>query len=237
MSSREVIRLAQPWPEKAVLCLIFLLLPFALPAQDWEGFAAASSSAQDSVLLTAMTEGDLSTALSICRGVSRRADPSLNEFIQALTASHTGSGSWRSELLLRVLLQPAGDGESSDDFRRARVAANGNALSALFARMNEWTDAQLAGVLVRIAPLAASPEGLLAVIAVGNRIMDGLRKGNGFIPSQEAGLALDYLKSAVTLGRQELAEQCTAIARLSREAVIVKAARVAAQALLSLPSR
>ncbi len=161
----------------------------------------------------------------------------MGRIIQVLESAHTGSGSWRSELLLRVLLQPLGDAGSADDFRRARAASNADALGALFGRMSEWRDAQLAGVLVRIAPLAASPEALLAVARVGSRIETELENGNGLIPSQETALALDFLGSAAAMGLQELAEQCTAIARLSREPVLVSTARAAARSLLALPVR
>jgi hypothetical protein len=155
--------------------------------------------------------------------------------ILALAAAHTGTGSWRNELLLRTLLQPVADVQSGIDFRRARIAANANALDDLFTRMGDWADAQLAGALVRLAPLAASPEALRAVARMGARIVDGLAHGNGLLPSQEGALALDYLDSAAALGRQELAEQCAEIARLSREPVLLRAARASARTLLSLP--
>jgi hypothetical protein len=214
-----------------------MLQSFALPAQDWEAFAAGSSSEQDAVLLSAMAGGDLETALSICRGVSLRADPYMGRIIQVLTAAHTGTSSWRSELLLRVLLQPVGAAQSGEVFRRARVSSNAEVLAYLFLRMNDWTDFQLAGVLVRIAPLAASTEALQAVAYVGSWIAGELQEGIGLLSSQETGLALDFLESAMTLGRPELAEQCAAIARLSREPVLMSAARTAARALLSLPPR
>jgi hypothetical protein len=220
---------------RSIASLLFMLLPIALPALDWESFAESSSSVQDTVLLSAMGEGDLETALEICRGVSRRADPSMAAIIEALADSHTGSAFWRNELLIRTLLQPVAAAETEAEFRKARASANAGILDDLFARIGDWSDPQLAGVLVRIAPLSASPQALQAVAYIGTRIVHWLQNGKGLIPSQEAGLALDYLDSAIALGRGELGAQCAEIARLSRDAVIVKAARTAAMTLLTLP--
>jgi hypothetical protein len=235
MSSREACVPAKLWLRRQSLGVLFMLLPVLLPALDWEALAEGSSSAQDTVLLSAMAEGDLETGLSICRGVSRRTDPSMTGIIMAIAAAHVGTNSWRSELLLRTLLQPIADVQSGIDFRRARIAANADALDDLFTRVGDWKDAQLAGALARIAPLAATFEALRAVARIGARIVDGLAKGNGLLPSQEEALALDYLDSATALGRQELAEQCAEIARLSREPILMKAARSTARILLSLP--
>ena len=221
----------------AIIVMVFQLAPVTIAAQDWEAFAAGSSSAQDPVLLSAMDAGDMQTELGICRGVSRRADPSMTGFIQALTNTRAVRGIWQSELLLRVLLEPLSEHGVSGDFRQARLEANTGALDELFSRMDDWKDSQLAATLVRIAPFAQSPVSVQAVVRIGTRVIADLATGKGLIPSQEVALALDYLASATAMGRQEMAEQCMQIARLSYEPLLVKTARAAATTLLSLPDR
>ncbi len=219
----------------AIISIAFLLAAVTLAAQDWEAFAAGSGSAQDPVLLSAMAAGDLQTALGICRGVSRRSDPSMVNFIQALTST-PARAPWRSELLLRILLEPLAEAGTSEDFRSARLQANASALNDLYSRIDDWKDAQLAAALVRIAPFAATPASLQAVMRVGARVIAELQKGNGLIPSEETALALDCVSSAAALRRPEMAELCMQMARLSHEPVLVKAARAAAATLLSLPA-
>jgi hypothetical protein len=217
----------------AFLCLLLMHPAPSVDAQDWQTFAAASMSAQDSVLISAIDGADFQTALDIYRGVSRRVDPSLGSFFRILADSRADGAWWQKELLLRILLEPFSDSQASGDFRRARLAVNADALAALFTRMTEWNDPLLAATLVRIAALTGSPEALQAVVKVGARLIDALRKGNGYLFAPEATLAQDYLASASAFRRQLLAEQCAEIARLSRDAVLVKEARDAAEKLLS----
>ncbi|MFI5369230.1 MAG: hypothetical protein ACHQ1F_09480, partial [Spirochaetia bacterium] len=117
-----------------------------------------------------------------------------------------------------------------------RIAANRDVLDSMARRMAQWKDPQLAGALVRILPALDTPGALPGLAQAGSRVVRTLEMGDGMILSQDLALALDFLNAAEATGRADFLEQCTAIARLSREKVIVDRAREVARAIAAAPS-
>jgi hypothetical protein len=56
-----------------------------------------------------------------------------------------------------------------------------------------------------------------------------LETGKGFVLSQDLALALDFLTAVETTRRPDFLEQCSAIARLSREKLVADRAREVAR--------
>jgi hypothetical protein len=216
---------------RALTAALLLLAAQAAAAVDWESFAAKSDHLDDPVLIQAMAGADLDTRLEVCRGVGTRADPYDGDLLESLISSRRAGETARDELLLRVLLAGVFDPSRGDAELRLRVDANRQALSTLASRMPELHDAQLIGVLVRIFPLMPSPEGLPALMAVGNRLVGALRDAAGVVPPTEMALSLDFLSSVEAVNDQDLLPLCTDIARLSREAVVAREARRVARLL------
>ena len=116
------------------------------------------------------------------------------------------------------------------------ATANTDALSMLFAMIAEWKSPQLKGTLLKFALAAPGQEGLHAIMDVGASVVSELNASpDGLIPSQDAALALDFLNAASGSARTDFLAYCTDIARLSRDAVIVAAARAAAVSLSTVP--
>jgi hypothetical protein len=136
------------------------------------------------------------------------------------------------ELLLRTLLNGLFDPSRGEAGIGERIAANRDALDSLAGRMAQWRDPQLAGALVRILPVLNTPNALPALAQAGTRVVKALESGSGMVLSQEDALILDFLSSVERVRRMEFLEQCTAIARLSREKVIVDRARAVARAII-----
>jgi hypothetical protein len=220
---------------RAACSLILLLLAVPLFAQDWEAFAASSDRSADQVILQIMAAGDLETSIALCRGIARRADMDAGSIIGALLAGHSSRTERDTELLVRWLLQSVLVARTDGAALSAWVSTNESSLNALFSRTVRWKSAQLKGVLLRFAVIAPSPEGTRAVMDVGDSVVKELERSEGLIPSEDGALCLDFLSAAQALGRKDFFDSCAAIARLSRDAVLVTAARAAARGLASAP--
>src|SRR5208337_1341926 len=142
------------------------------------------------------------------------------------TALHT-------ELLLRYLLEGARSANPQDASLLKWAVTNASALDALLFKITEWKSPQLEGVLLSFAVIAPGPQGMHAIMDVGASLVRELESSQGLIPSEDAALVLDFLDAARKAGRSDFFPSCAAIARLSRDKVIVDAARSAAAALAS----
>jgi hypothetical protein len=218
---------------RAVFSSVLILVALAASASDWGTLAAESDRTLDPMLLAAMQDEDFDTKVLICEGVGRRGDPFAGDIIASLMAGNVGKKSDPVELLLRTLLKGLFDPSRGEDGIGERIAANRDELDSMAGRMAEWRDPQLVGALVRILPSLSTPKALPALAQAGLRVVKVLEKGNGVIPSQEDALILDFLSSVERTRRVEFLEQCTAIARLSREKLIVDRARAVARVIVS----
>jgi hypothetical protein len=216
--------------------LAFLVLAAAAPwAQDWESFAALSTRAVDPEILRIMAESNLDDNIAICKGLGRRTDADVQVFIHWLADRHMGRTALGTEVLLRWLLSTVLDARNGEQELRAWQDANAPALELLLDRIDQWADPQLKAVLVRHALIANNSQGIRAIMDVGTGLVRKLERSDGLIPSEDAALALDFLAAARRVGRSELFPACVEIARLSRDVVLVSAARAAAKALAAAP--
>ncbi len=216
---------------RAVISTLFVLVAVTACAADWGTLAADSDRRLDSALLSALQSEDFDTKAIICIGVGQRADPFAGDILTALLESNAGKVSDRIELLLRMLLQGLFDQSKGKKWISDRIAANRDALDFMAGRMAQWRDPQLAGALVRILPALDTPGALPGLAQAGSRVVSSLETGKGMILSQDLALALDFLTAVEATRRVDFLEQCTAIARLSREKLVVDRAREAARVI------
>jgi hypothetical protein len=213
--------------------ILALLTAAASPAaaQDWNAFAAGSGRADDPVLLQALADGDFSERALICAGIGRRDDPYASDVVQWLLERNAGTARFQIEILLRMLLQGLFDPARGEQRMRAAIAENAPALGSMIVRIDRWTDPQLKSALVRLFPLMPAADVLPALLAVGSGLVRHLESAPGLIPSQEMELAMDYLTAVEATKAADAFAQCAALARLSREKVLVERARSVARAV------
>jgi len=216
---------------RAVISALLLFAAAVASAADWGTLAADSDRRLDSVLVSALQSEDFDTRILICMGIGKRADPFAGDILTALLENNAGKMSDRIELLLRMLLQGLFDQLKGQKWISDRIAANRDVLDSMARRMAQWKDPQLAGALVRILPALGTPGALPGLAQTGSRVVNMLETGQGVMLSQDLALALDFLTAVQATGRADFLEQCTAIARLSREKVVVDRAREVARAI------
>jgi hypothetical protein len=222
---------------RAVISVVLILVSLGASAADWGTLAADSDRTLDPALLSAMQDEDLDTKLSICAGVGNRADPFAGNIIAALMAGNSRKTRDTVELLLRTLLQGLFEPSRGESWISQRIEANRNELDSMAGEMAEWRDPQLVGALVRILPLLNTPRALPALAQAGSRVVRALERGSGAIHPQELALVLDFLSAVERTHRSDFLAQCTDIARLSREKLIVDRARAVAREIAAPNSR
>ncbi|MGA2642001.1 MAG: hypothetical protein ABSG21_13995 [Spirochaetia bacterium] len=218
---------------RGVSTLLLLLIACHVSAQDWESFAASSDRSADSIILQTMSAGDLETNIAICKGLARRGDSDVSSILESLAAGHSARTAVSTELLLRYLLQGVLDAHPQEASLQDWAMTNDAALDMLLFRITEWRSPQLQGVLLAFAVIAQGRQGRHAIMDVGASLVSELQASAGLIPSEDAALALSFLNAARRAMRSDFFAYCAEIARLSRDEVIVRAARSAASALAS----
>jgi hypothetical protein len=216
-----------------LICALLLIAALPAVAQDWGAFAARSGRADDPILVQAIAEGDFGQKALICTEIGRRDDPYAADIIQWLLERNAGTGRAQVEILLRMLLQGLFDPARGAQRMQSAVSENAAALASMTTRIDRWTDPQLKSTLVRLFPLMPAADALPALLVVGSDLVGLLESRNGQIPFQETGLAMDYLAAAEAMKAGDAFAQCAAIARLSREKVLVDRARAAARAIMA----
>lgn len=211
------------------LALALILCAGALPAQDWESFAARSDRSMDGFIVQSIAEGDLETGIALCKGLGRRKDLDVQAVIDSLVTRRAPGSEVRSEVMLRWLVVSAREAHPETDALRAWITANSRSVDMLLERISLWKSAQLKGALLALAAIAPGDRAARATMDVGWDVVRGLEdSADGLIPSQDIALALDFLAAARESARAEFFPVCADIARLSREKVLVDAARSAA---------
>jgi hypothetical protein len=214
---------------------LYVLLAGALFGQDWEGFGASSDRSADPIILQTMATADLETNVALCKGLARRSDQDVGAIIDFLASGHAAKTTAKTELLLRYLLQGVLDARSQPAALLSWVEANAVPLDGLLARISQWKDPQLKGALLSFAVIAPGSQGMHAIMDTGAAVVQELESSDGLIPSEDAALGLDFLSAAQRTGRSDFFSYCAAIARLSRDKVLVDAARAAAAQLARAP--
>lgn len=221
---------------RALYAVLLMLAAGTLGAQDWESYAAGSDRSMDALILQNMAEGDLETRIALCRGLGRRSDQDVQAIIDALVSERRLDVGGTSELLLRWLISSARDAHPQAEGLRAWGAANARSVDVLLERMPGWKSAQLKGALLSLAVIAPGSRGANAIMDVGLELVRELQEApDGLMPSQDTALALDFLAAARQVPRRDFFGVCADIARLSREKVLVDAARGAARELAAAP--
>jgi hypothetical protein len=220
---------------RGIFVLFLILMASRVAAQDWESFAASSNRSADPLILQAMAEGDLETNIALCKGLARRSDGDVRSILETLAAGHAAKTALTTELLLRYLLQGVLDANPQEASLRSWVHINADSIDGLLMRIAEWRNPQLKGALLVFACIDSTPQSMRAIMEVGASVVHELQASDGLIPSQEAALILDFLNATKRDPRFDFFEYCSAIARLSRDKVIVDAARSAAATLASAP--
>ena len=217
------------------LLALLALAAAPLEAQDWESFAASSDRSMDPILLRVMAESGLEENIGICKGLGRRQDPDVSVFIDSLAAGHVSKTATGTEVLLRWLLATVLDAHPGEESLRAWRDANAGSMDMLLEKIDQWEEPQLRGALLRFALIDNTPQGMRAIMEVGTGAVSRLERSDGMIGAEDAALALDFLSAARKAARSDFFPYCVQIARLSRDAILVKAARTAAAALASAP--
>jgi hypothetical protein len=217
----------RPRASAAALIPLLLLLVPALPARaSWGEIARASDRGFDAVLLEALAGATLDEQLEILEGIGGRADPGIGVFVEEYLLRRDGSPSVR-EHLLRVLLDAAFPRGTPLAELAPRVAANRDALLAAASRLPTFADPQLRAAVVRVIPLL--PEARPHLLALLDGLADLMAAGP--VDPRQSGLALDALDAARAIAAPDFLDPVLAIARRSRERVVVERARQVALVL------
>jgi hypothetical protein len=218
---------------RGTLALFLLFIAIHLFPQDWERFAASSDRSADTLILQIMAAGDLETNITLCKGLARRSDNNISAILEFLVNGHSGKTFTSTELLLRYLLEGVRDAYSSEMLLRTWVATNEVSMETLLLKITDWKSPQLRGVLLSYASVVPEQQGIRAIIDVGASLDLELNATQGWIPYPEKALVLNFLQAASRARNPDLLSYCAEIARLSRDKVLVDAARSAATAIAS----
>jgi hypothetical protein len=210
-----------------IVCLA--LFAAAHPAGAlWREVALASDRSDDPVILDVLEGATLDERLEILEAVGERADPFIGAYLDDFLLRHTSRPA-ESEHLMRVLLDAAFPRSTDLSLLDGRVGPNQAALLAASARLPTFTDPQLCAAIVRLIPLL--PGGRGDLLGAVDRLAGRLARGDGFLDPREDALLLDVLEAMGRVGSPDFLEPALAIARLSREKVVVERARTVARAL------
>ncbi len=219
---------SQHVPSRLFLALLVLFAVARPAAALWREFALASDRRLDDVILEALEGATFDEKLEILSAVGQRDDPYIGAYLDAFLLDQS-SRPTESEHLLRILLDIAFPRTAPLERLAGRVAANETALLAAAARLSSFSDPQLCAAIVRVIPLL--PGGRGDLLALVDRIVDRLELRAGLLDPRENGLLLDTLAAIRAIGSPDFLDPVLAVARLSREGVVVERARATALVL------
>ena len=212
--------------------LFLVVLAFAISARPasslWREFALASDRRLDDVILEALEGASLDEKLEILTAVGQREDPFIGAYVDAFLRRQSSRPA-ESEHLLRILLDSAFPRTVPLASLANRVAPNQAPLLAAAARLSTFSDPQLCAAIVRVIPLL--PGGRPDLLALVDRLVDLMEERDGVLDPRQNGLLLDALASMRQVGSPDFLEPVLAVARLSRERVVVERARATALVL------
>jgi hypothetical protein len=204
--------------------LLIVVLAFLISARPasalWREFALASDRRLDDVILDEQLE--------ILTAVGQREDPFIGTYVNAFLLRQSSRPA-ESEHLLRILLDTAFPRTVPLASLADRVAPNQAPLLAAAARLSTFSDPQLCAAIVRVIPLL--PGGRPDLLALVDRLGALLKERDGVLDPRENGLLLDALAAMSRIGSPDFLEPVLAVARLSRERVVVERARATALVL------
>jgi hypothetical protein len=210
----------------AAACALLLCVVAASRASEWGPFVEASDRSLDPAIIEAFQAGDFDTQIEICAAMGKRSDPLAAGLLAALLAGFSRQDAYRSEHLLRVLLESLFDPRHGEAGLRERFEANRGELLAAQSRWGSFADAQLKGALLRILPFLESSFSLPLLMAAGKSLVESLEASDGLLPPDMTGLVLDFLGTAQRISTPDFLDPCLEMARLSREKVVIDKARL-----------
>lgn len=219
---------SQRGPARLSLALAALLFAVHPGAALWREFALGSDRSDDSLILEALEDATLDERLEILEAVGERDDPFIGRYLEDFLLRQGPDRPVR-EHLMRVLLASAFPREAPLERLAARVAPNRASLLAMCTRLATFSDPQLCAAVVRLIPLLEG--GHADLLALVGRLTKRLQASGGLIDPRENGLLLDALEAMRRVGSLDFLEAALAVARLSRERVVVETAREVARAL------
>jgi len=219
---------SQRIPARLLVALLALVAGTLPAAALWREFALASDRSYDDVILELLDGATLEERLEILKAVGERADPFIGAYLDAFLL-RPASRPAESEHLIRVLLESAFPRSTPLEQLAARVAPNTDPLLAACSRLATFGDPQLCAAIVRLIPLL--PGGRADLLGVVDRLIGLLERGDGLLDPRDDGLLLDTLEAMGRTGSRDFLEPALAVARLSREKVVVHQARTVARAL------
>jgi hypothetical protein len=215
-----------------VVALALLLgVGTAARASQWGAFVEASDSSLDPAILEAFRTGDFDTQVEICTAMGRRRDPLAAGLLSALLTDHARQSSYRSEHLLRLLLESLFAPRHGEQILRQRLDANREELLAAQSRWTTFADAQLKAALLRILPLFDPSLSLPVLMTAAKSLVEALEAGGGLLPPDQTGLVLDFLGATQQIATPDFLDPCLDIAQLSREKVVIDKARLVAASI------
>jgi len=228
---------------RAMLLCLLLTCAQPLHAANWVTFAAASTRAEDPLLIQVLRESDFQERVDICSALAARKDVFISDVIESVIQERTSGprggvslgseASAGAELLVRILVAPMADTSQPSDLRRARLAANQPALDLLLDRLETLEDPQLVAELVRMAPLM-EPAGARRLLGrVASMTIGRLRASGGHPDARDTALLLDWVSIAAVVRGRDLLEPLVEISALTRDKAVVGAAREAARTVAS----
>jgi hypothetical protein len=214
----------------AVPVIVFLAFSAAAyPAGAlWREFALDSDRSDDPVILDVLEGATLDERLEILEAVGERADPFIGSYLDDFLLRHTSHPA-ESEHLMRVLLDSAFPRSTDLERLAGRVAPNQTVLLEASARLATFSDPQLSAAIVRLIPLL--PGGRADLLGTVDRLAKRLAREDGLLDPRDNALLLDALEAMGRVGSPDFLEPALAVARLSREKVVVVRARSVARAL------
>jgi hypothetical protein len=212
--------------------LLLVVLAFALSARPasalWREFVLASDHRLDDVILEVLEGATFDEKLEIFTAIGQREDPFIGAYVDAFLLRRSPRPA-ESEHLMRILLDTAFPRTVPLASLADRVAPNQVPLLAAAARLSSISDPQLCAAIVRVIPLL--PGGRPDLLALVDRLVDLMEDRDGILDPRENGLLLDALASMRQIGSPDFLEPVLAVARLSRERVVVERARATALVL------
>jgi hypothetical protein len=213
------------------LGLIFFL-PSEAAAQDYVSWIRYSDSADNPLIVEMIRQADLSTGLEIAGAVGLREDFEVQEIILVVGETNDSRPQWERELILRALLASAFPASLDSGELEARLRKNREGFDFLVDGLPDFTPS-LKREVIRLLGFLHPPEYASALMMEGRELAGLLRKQQGQLNGEQAGLTLTYLQTVERIGNPEFADVVLSILQRSRHLEVAEAARSVSRSLLS----
>ncbi|MGA2765814.1 MAG: hypothetical protein ABSG17_20910 [Spirochaetia bacterium] len=211
--------------------VVFLFLVASIaPAWsgDWGPLVASSDRHDDGLIISLLDGADFQTKVEMLEALGTRKDPYAADIISWLLAAFSKTGEFRAEYLLRVTMRSLFGGGISDADLAARLDANAAVVDDLVNATGRFHDPQLKGTIIDLFPRLGSAgrsSCMSALMETAAEIVSHLRESGGLLSSPDMALAFDCLAVIQEMGSADFLELTQEMARLSRDASLVKEAR------------